>query len=972
MKMRRSLKSRGNDYAVVLLCLFLSFTSLFLFWKDVNRTLSKIGETPIGTITFKYKVAQRKFADRLIWDRLQKESYVYNGDTIRTANLSEATIRFTDDNVITLEESSLAQIFLDSSGSASVDFAGGGIRIDSSQSASGISVSSGNTNFRIDSGSVMVASSGAGTGTSGGVDAGTGVLPDSSAETGAPGILSFEVISGTASVTDSGSGELVNLSLGEGGSVSGEGVKKEPGITVLSPLQNSRFNNYGEGLFSVPFSVAKSGELSDSSVILEISETKDFETLRETVSLKGINQVNVDLPEGVWHWRISSRDSAGEQTVNTGKFTVTRIPKPVLLVPGDKEVYSYRTVKPSIRFVWQGNQYASWYLLEVFGKQSMESPVVSRRVSGTSAIIDEFDKGDYVWRVTPVYSGEGNSGAVDSGFSSFGVNDKKEFAPPKLTSYPSGSFVNINAVNNTRGQSVLFSWENDKEADEYLFRIISSGDGKVLKEVSVNENYINVNPVDFGITQGVYYWQVAKKDKDGNISPDSEKREFTAVDGEVVFHTTFPANGYGIAENLVYDMLFAWKNNTNDSVIAEIALDEDFSNIIVSKTVGYENQSVGNISLSAGEYWWRIRTEHPFGGGESLKSKAHKFSVLPPLPAPGVVFPLNGEVIPVAKDELTEFIWQEVPGADYYNLSVYSSANSDPVQEFKMLTEPGAMVNLSALSKGSYRYTVQAFSLENENQTRRTGLITEVYFSVYPVIPIELVSPGPGTKIDGIEAVLNPGVLVWNSEDELVSEKLILSKSRDGLPVDHGGKIRNPESIVLEITSPEERIRLPPLREGFYYWTVTGINTVGYDLTPRSPYTFEVLPVPSLAAPDFVSPENKTVFDIYYLMNSTLCNVTWNQVENATGYNVTLQRIEGSSKTVILEDYVEDSGAGEYLLPDFSELGEGEFEFIVEAVQYTLDNFLLRGGETGVLSFSIQLPEIKNINLKTHGEVYGN
>lgn len=972
MKMRRSLKSRGSDFAVVLLCLFLSFTSLFLFWKDVNRTLSKIGETPIGTITFKYKVAQRKFADRLIWDRLQKESYVYNGDTIRTANLSEATIRFTDDNVITLEESSLAQIFLDSRGAASVDFAGGGIRIDSSQSASGISVSSGNTNFRIDSGSVMVASSGAGTGTSGGVDAGTGVLPDSSAETGAPGILSFEVISGTASVTDSGSGELVNLSLGEGGSVSGEGVKKEPGITVLSPLQNSRFNNYGEGLFSVPFSVAKSGELSDSSVILEISETKDFETLRETVSLKGINQVNVDLPEGVWHWRISSRDSAGEQTVNTGKFTVTRIPKPVLLVPGDKEVYSYRTVKPSIRFVWQGNQYASWYLLEVFGKQSMESPVVSRRVSGTSAIIDEFDKGDYVWRVTPVYSGDGNSGVIDSGFSSFSVNGKKEFEPPKLTSHPSGSFVNINAVNNSREHSVLFSWENDEEAAEYVFRIISSGDGKVLKEVSVNENYINVNPVDFGITQGVYYWQVAKKDKDGNISPDSEKREFTAVDGEVVFHTTFPVNGYGIAENLVYDMLFAWKNNTNDSVIAEIALDEDFSNIIVSKTVGYENQSVGNISLSAGEYWWRIRTGHPFGGEESFKSRAHKFSVLPPLSAPGVVFPLQGEVIPVAEDELTEFIWQEVPGADYYNLLVYSSASSAPVQEFKMLTEPGVMVNLSALSKGSYRYTVQAFSLENENQTRRTGLMTEVYFSVYPVIPIELVSPGSGTKIDGIEAVLNPGVLVWNSEDILVSKKFILSKSPAGLPVEHEGTVREPENIVLEINSPEERIQLPPLRDGIYYWTVTGVNTVGYDLTPRSSYSFEVLPIPKLPAPGFVSPENETVFDIYYLMNSTLCNVRWNRVESATGYNVLLHRIDGDKKTVVLEDYVDGTGSAEYLLPDFSELGEGKFEFMVEAVQYTSDNFLLRDGESGVLSFAIQLPEIKALNLKTQGEMYGN
>ena len=338
MKMKRSLKSRGSDFSVVVLCLFLSFISLFLFWKDVNRTLSKVGETPIGTITYKYKVAQRKFSDRLIWDRLQKESYVYNGDTIRTANLSEATIKFTDDNIISLEESSIAQIFLDSRGAASVDFAGGGIRIDSSQSASGMSVSSGNTKFRIDSGSVMVASSGTGNGAAGGSDAGTGGRPDGSTGTGPSGILNFEVVSGTVSVMDSGSGELVNLSLGEVGSVSGEEVKKEPGITVLSPLQNSRFNNYGEGLFSVPFSVAKSGELSDSSVILEISETKDFETLRETVSLKGINQVNVGLPEGVWYWRISSSDPSGKQTVNTGKFTVVSITKPLLLVPGDKEI----------------------------------------------------------------------------------------------------------------------------------------------------------------------------------------------------------------------------------------------------------------------------------------------------------------------------------------------------------------------------------------------------------------------------------------------------------------------------------------------------------------------------------------------------------------------------------------------------------------------------------------------------------
>lgn len=969
MKMKRSLKSRGSDFSVVVLCLFLSFISLFLFWKDVNRTLSKVGETPIGTITYKYKVAQRKFADRLIWDRLQKESYVYNGDTIRTANLSEATIKFTDDNIITLEESSIAQIFLDSSGAASVDFTGGGIRIDSSLSSSGMSVSSGNTNFRIDSGSVMVASAGSETGAG---DAGTGVLQDGSVDAGASGSVSFEIISGTASVDGPGSGGAVNLSVGEGGSITSEGVVKEQDITVLSPLKNYRFNNYGDGLYSVPFTITKSGDFTDSSVILEVSESRNFRTIKESVSLKGINQVNVDLPEGVWYWRISSVDSAGGQNVNTGKFTVVNVPKPLLVVPGDKEVYSYRTAKPSVRFVWEGNQYASWYILEVFEDQNMDSPVISRRVSRTSAIIDEFDKGNYVWRVTPVYSGESNSAAVDSGFRSFSVNDKKEFEPPKLTSHPSGSLVNINSVGDSSDHSVLFSWENDEEATEYVFRIISSHDDKVLKEVNVKENYINVNSVDFGITEGVYYWQVAKKDKDGNVSPGSEKREFTAVDGEVVFHTTFPVNGYGIAENLVYDILYAWKNNTNDSVIAEIARDEAFSKIIVSKTVSSDNLSMGNISLPAGEYWWRIRTEHPFGGEESLISQAHEFSVLPPLSAPGVVFPLHDEVIPVADGESSEFIWQEVPGADYYNVSLYSSTGTVPIREFKMITDTKVTVDLSALPKGRYRYTVQAFSMERENQTRRTGLMTELYFSVYRIVPIKLVSPESGIRIDGIEAILNPGVLIWNSEDVLESKRFVLSKSLSGLPVEHDGGIREPGNVILEIDSPEERIQLPPLRAGVYYWTVTGINTIGYDLTPRTSYTFEVLPIPKLAAPVFVSPENKTVFDIYYLMNSTLCNVKWNRIEDASGYNVILQRIDGKDVTVILEDYVEGSLSPEYLLPDFSELGEGKFEFIVEAQQYTSEDFLLRDGEKGVLSFSIELPEIETLNLKTQGEMYGN
>ena len=86
-----------NDLAVpfriaVVICLFGAGTSYYLFHTNFFRALSKLDEEPIATITFKYRTAQRKFLDRVVWDRLRQNSPVYNGDIIHTAELSEATV----------------------------------------------------------------------------------------------------------------------------------------------------------------------------------------------------------------------------------------------------------------------------------------------------------------------------------------------------------------------------------------------------------------------------------------------------------------------------------------------------------------------------------------------------------------------------------------------------------------------------------------------------------------------------------------------------------------------------------------------------------------------------------------------------------------------------------------------------------------------------------------------------------------
>ena len=116
--MKKKIKSRSSSNFFYSFCvaIFVCFTgaaiSSVLFYRSFFRALTKMNETPIATITFKYKTAQRKFLERVVWDRLQQNSPVYNGDTIHTSALSEATIWFSDGNIMELSENTMAQVFL--------------------------------------------------------------------------------------------------------------------------------------------------------------------------------------------------------------------------------------------------------------------------------------------------------------------------------------------------------------------------------------------------------------------------------------------------------------------------------------------------------------------------------------------------------------------------------------------------------------------------------------------------------------------------------------------------------------------------------------------------------------------------------------------------------------------------------------------------------------------------------------------
>ncbi|MDR1868412.1 MAG: hypothetical protein LBQ82_00330, partial [Treponema sp.] len=135
MQKKKSTSSRLIDAAVILFCIAGFFLSGAAFWNEYDRTMSKLNEEPIGTITYKKRTVQRKFLERLAWDRLRQESTVYNGDTIRTIEVSETAITFKDLKTrLVLGENTLIQIFYSEEHGVMVDFSGKSMAVDSGDS----------------------------------------------------------------------------------------------------------------------------------------------------------------------------------------------------------------------------------------------------------------------------------------------------------------------------------------------------------------------------------------------------------------------------------------------------------------------------------------------------------------------------------------------------------------------------------------------------------------------------------------------------------------------------------------------------------------------------------------------------------------------------------------------------------------------------------------------------------------------
>jgi hypothetical protein len=107
--LNRGRKFLLTDFLIILFCLLGAVYSVIMFRLDLFRALDSRYENPVGTVIAGNNNVQRRMANWILWDSLYVDSPVYLGDTIRTVDLSGATLSI-ERNSINLNEKTLIRI----------------------------------------------------------------------------------------------------------------------------------------------------------------------------------------------------------------------------------------------------------------------------------------------------------------------------------------------------------------------------------------------------------------------------------------------------------------------------------------------------------------------------------------------------------------------------------------------------------------------------------------------------------------------------------------------------------------------------------------------------------------------------------------------------------------------------------------------------------------------------------------------
>lgn len=993
--MQKKIKSKQNDslfkYFVItiFICLIGAFISSALFYKGFFRALTKLNEEPIATITFKYKTAQRKFLERVVWDRLRQNSPVYNGDTIHTENLAEATVYFIDGNVMNLSENTMAQVFLSENQLLTAELTDGYATLDAASSKNGMVLVADGMEVALEAGASIGAGIESKSKTSGVVGESSLEKEEVQKETEEKRGFSVQVLKGNA-VVQSEDGTKVDVVEGQGIAFDKQG-QSLPVLVVTNPLPNSKVLSTTEEKVLVPFrwNFGETKISENQKVYLTVAIDKDFENVVAFEDITNQNETQIQLDAEKYFWKVSVVEDATKEKVLTsqsGKLQIIKSLKPNQIVPAENASFSYRSRIPSIRFMWDEANQASSYKVEIATNPTMENPIVEQRTNLTSLIISTLEFGNYYWRVTPYYTINNLGFANPSEVKSFSVERKSVLKKPSL-------YVPLdNGIVNTDEEigSITFSWKRESEAESYIVKIANNRELKnpfIMENTKDNFFTFDTKNAEKKLKDGKWFWSVTVQDFEGTLSEASDIRTFFAMKGKPEQHLIEPFDGFKVADSFIFDTKFTWKKNFPESFesFLQISKNQDFRKIEKEEKV--LGNSFSGANLKEGVYYWRLKSVNTIDGSEFVTS-VRKIDVVGNLAAAKLIEPTDRII---ARENVPcEFKWSEVSEASYYKLMIYKKSDNklvleDVIYDTEYITD--LFHNSTFEDKTMYRWELQAHANAIPGiSSRRTGKIAEGEFLFARLRPVSIDFPPKNYVLKGEDAILKPITAKWSSVDKVKSAQFVLRKIDEERSIEVI-KIPTDEQMKGEFKIAPNNVLLDTpdgIKTGRYEIVVYAQTLDDIDISNiEEKYLgkFTVLPIEPLEQSKNlqVSPQS---FDIVYLKNQKnpkTITFKWGNVSKATEYHFEIIDQKGKS---VLSEIIKDETS--YLL-DFVKLPDaqkrifsnGNFTWSVKGVRRIdsdkdgkLDKIFQEGAESES-SFNTNIPTPTKSKAKGAVNPYG-
>ncbi len=941
------------NIAIVLLCFTGALFALYEYYNAVNASFEKLDEEPIGTIVYKYKVAQRKMIERVAWDRVKQNTPIYNGDLVRTAELSEATITFLDGSSIELFGQTLTQVYYDENG-VLINFSGGDISVNASDSQDGIRLVAGETEVSLAKGSILNAS------------AKTEQENGTTAFVESPVVL--QLSSGDAQLLVDNNGIREELAVETGSSLLLDPATNSidiPDLTLISPSTQQTYLKSELETFELPFEWTANEIESVPNSTLEISSYRDFSEIAQTHIFEATTNAAISLDKGSWYWRLSTADS---ELPLSGKVSILETNQLTQIAPANGEDYFYHTKTPSIRFVWSDDENIVDWNFEIADNAAMDNPIIRQNVTQPSSIINTLTDGTWYWRVTPNYSSRNVLSDVvknyEASIQSFRVVQRAELLPATLISPTMNGFVNTQDES-----SPQFVWTFDREAVSYTISVSNSEDfTNPLFTHQTSDTFFALDNYTNELSEGIWYWTVAKTDSEGNISSNATTGIFNALDGEPVYETISPENASVFTEESISGAEFRWQNNLPFKTVLQVSEDSAFNTVLLEQELDTRNLEgiVSDFSIPLGSWYWRMVSINEETNTE-YATDAKQFFVDFTLDTVVLASPRASTVLRTHSDSRQTFSWQEVEHSNYYNFEIYALPNREtPIFARNNLTTNTIRVDISDYRDGQYEWQVKAVSSTSPSGKVQETDISASTFAINKIKPVVLSGLSRPEQFNGVSSLLNPQSLSWSSSEDIVRSEFVLSKTNRGLRLsDIQNDIFARESdVVMRITNPSRSIQLEPLNEGTYYWTVIATTADGIDISAVEPRVITILPLDLLPSVTNMVPVQSIVFNNSDLRKGYI-DFSWDKVANADEYHFVLYN---QNNDIVWETMLGNEGSVNFT--QISLLDRGTFTWSVEA-RRQLPNNTVQNGLIAKNTFTIDIgTQVVPLDKTTEGQ-YG-